>query len=89
MRFLWVLGVQMTCRCPAGYDTDDILTAFIRLLTILTIGVLLTLSLIKMMLLIIVFMFSFRCPLKKQNYDYAMYLLTALYYESWVSWCLN
>lgn len=23
-----------------------------------------------------------RCPLKKQNYDYAMYLLTALYHES-------
>ncbi|KAK6169581.1 hypothetical protein SNE40_020607 [Patella caerulea] len=23
-----------------------------------------------------------RCPLKKQNYDYAMYLLTALYYEA-------
>lgn len=26
-----------------------------------------------------------RCPLKKQNYDYAMYLITALYHESWVS----
>ena len=26
-----------------------------------------------------------RCPLKKQNYDYAMYLLTVLYFESWVS----
>ena len=26
-----------------------------------------------------------RCPLKKQNYDYAMYLLTALYHESLVS----
>lgn len=25
-----------------------------------------------------------RCPTKKQNYDYAMYLLTALYHESWV-----
>nr|CAI5832900.1 unnamed protein product [Callosobruchus analis] len=24
-----------------------------------------------------------RCPLKKQNYDYAMYLLTACYHESW------
>ncbi|KAL5010442.1 hypothetical protein ScPMuIL_012747 [Solemya velum] len=24
-----------------------------------------------------------RCPLKKQNHDYAMYLLTALYHESW------
>lgn len=24
-----------------------------------------------------------RCPLRKQNYDYAMYLLTALYHESW------
>lgn len=23
-----------------------------------------------------------RCPLKKQNYDYAMYLITALYHES-------
>ncbi|CAL8074097.1 unnamed protein product [Orchesella dallaii] len=23
------------------------------------------------------------CPLKKQNYDYAMYLLTAVYHESW------
>lgn len=25
-----------------------------------------------------------RCPTRKQNYDYAMYLLTALYHESWV-----
>lgn len=24
-----------------------------------------------------------RCPMKKQNYDYAMYLLTALFHESW------
>ncbi|KAK7497251.1 hypothetical protein BaRGS_00011545 [Batillaria attramentaria] len=24
-----------------------------------------------------------RCPMKKQNYDYAMYLLTAVYHESW------
>ncbi|XP_013785383.1 28S ribosomal protein S35, mitochondrial-like [Limulus polyphemus] len=24
-----------------------------------------------------------RCPLRKQNYDYACYLLTALFYESW------
>ncbi|XP_014209641.1 28S ribosomal protein S35, mitochondrial [Copidosoma floridanum] len=24
-----------------------------------------------------------RCPLRKQNYDYAEYLLTALYHESW------
>lgn len=24
-----------------------------------------------------------RCPTKKQNYDYAMYLLTAVYHESW------
>ncbi|CAH1171308.1 unnamed protein product [Phaedon cochleariae] len=24
-----------------------------------------------------------RCPLRKQNYDYAMYLITALYHESW------
>ncbi|KAJ7329386.1 hypothetical protein JRQ81_015560 [Phrynocephalus forsythii] len=24
-----------------------------------------------------------RCPLKKQNYDYAMYLLTVLFHESW------
>lgn len=24
-----------------------------------------------------------RCPLKKQNYDYAHYLLTAVYHESW------
>ncbi|XP_003466829.2 small ribosomal subunit protein mS35 isoform X2 [Cavia porcellus] len=24
-----------------------------------------------------------RCPLKRQNYDYAMYLLTVLYHESW------
>ncbi|GAB6018722.1 28S ribosomal protein S35, mitochondrial [Chamberlinius hualienensis] len=24
-----------------------------------------------------------RCPLRKQNYDYGMYLLTALYFESW------
>ena len=26
-----------------------------------------------------------KCPLWKQNYDYAIYLLTALYYESWVN----
>lgn len=25
-----------------------------------------------------------RCPLRKQNYDYAMYLITALFHESWV-----
>ncbi|KAF7225451.1 mitochondrial-like [Nothobranchius furzeri] len=25
------------------------------------------------------------CPLRRQNYDYAMYLLTVLYHESWVS----
>lgn len=25
------------------------------------------------------------CPLEQQNYDYAMYLLTVLYHESWVS----
>ncbi|XP_059620039.1 small ribosomal subunit protein mS35 [Phlebotomus argentipes] len=25
-----------------------------------------------------------RCPLRKQNYDYAMYLVTALFHESWV-----
>ncbi|XP_005364669.1 28S ribosomal protein S35, mitochondrial isoform X1 [Microtus ochrogaster] len=24
-----------------------------------------------------------RCPLKRQNYDYALYLLTVLYHESW------
>ncbi|XP_007442277.1 28S ribosomal protein S35, mitochondrial [Python bivittatus] len=24
-----------------------------------------------------------RCPLRKQNYDYAMYLLTVLFHESW------
>ncbi|UYV77196.1 MRPS35 [Cordylochernes scorpioides] len=24
-----------------------------------------------------------RCPLKKQNYDYIMYCLTALFFESW------
>lgn len=24
-----------------------------------------------------------KCPLRKQNYEYALYLLTALYYESW------
>lgn len=29
-----------------------------------------------------------RCPTKKQNYDYAMYLLTAVFHESWVS-CNN
>lgn len=27
-----------------------------------------------------------RCPLRQQNYDYAMYLLTALYHESNVSY---
>ncbi|XP_029378819.1 small ribosomal subunit protein mS35 isoform X1 [Echeneis naucrates] len=26
---------------------------------------------------------SDRCPLRQQNYDYAMYLLTVLYHESW------
>ncbi|XP_026468283.1 28S ribosomal protein S35, mitochondrial-like [Ctenocephalides felis] len=26
-----------------------------------------------------------RCPLRKQNYDYGMYLLTALFHESWVT----
>ncbi|XP_014243890.1 28S ribosomal protein S35, mitochondrial [Cimex lectularius] len=26
-----------------------------------------------------------KCPLKKQNYDYAMYLLTVIYHESWVT----
>lgn len=26
------------------------------------------------------------CPLRQQNYDHAMYLLTVLYHESWVSW---
>ncbi|XP_015913775.1 small ribosomal subunit protein mS35 [Parasteatoda tepidariorum] len=26
-----------------------------------------------------------RCPLRKQNYDYLMYLLTALHHESWVT----
>ena len=26
-----------------------------------------------------------KCPTKQQNTDYVMYLLTALYYESWVS----
>ena len=30
-----------------------------------------------------------RCPLKKQNYDYAMYLITAVYHESWVSFGLG
>ncbi|KAG9330134.1 hypothetical protein JZ751_027218 [Albula glossodonta] len=25
------------------------------------------------------------CPLRKQNHDYAMYLLTVLYHESWIS----
>ncbi len=29
-------------------------------------------------------LFPFRCPYRKQNYDYAQYLLTALYFESWV-----
>lgn len=32
--------------------------------------------------------FTYRCPLKRQNYDYAMYLLTVLYHESWVSDCV-
>lgn len=29
-----------------------------------------------------------RCPLRKQNYDYAQYLLTAVFHESWMreSW---
>ena len=30
------------------------------------------------------FLFS-RCPTRKQNRDYAMYLLSVLYHESWVS----
>uniref|UniRef100_A0A0A9Y553 28S ribosomal protein S35, mitochondrial n=1 Tax=Lygus hesperus TaxID=30085 RepID=A0A0A9Y553_LYGHE len=25
-----------------------------------------------------------KCPVRKQNYDYALYLLTAIYHESWV-----
>lgn len=25
-----------------------------------------------------------RCPLRKQNYDYAQYLITALFHESWI-----
>lgn len=25
-----------------------------------------------------------RCPLRKQNYDYAQYLITALFHESWM-----
>ena len=28
---------------------------------------------------------SLSCPLRQQNTDYAMYLLTVLYHESWVS----
>lgn len=32
-----------------------------------------------------IFMHVFSCPLRQQNYDYAMYLLTVLYHESWVS----
>lgn len=28
-----------------------------------------------------------RCPLQKQNYDYSHYLLTAVYFESWVCIC--
>lgn len=30
-----------------------------------------------------------RCPTKKQNYEYAMYLLTAVYHESWVKNNIN
>ncbi|XP_033104810.1 28S ribosomal protein S35, mitochondrial-like [Anneissia japonica] len=30
-------------------------------------------------------LYHFRCPLRKQNYDYAMYLLTVLFHESWVT----
>lgn len=30
-----------------------------------------------------------RCPTKKQNYDYVMYLLTALFHESWVGLVSN
>lgn len=26
-----------------------------------------------------------RCPLRKQNYDYAQYLITALFHESWIT----
>ncbi|KAK3098464.1 hypothetical protein FSP39_019721 [Pinctada imbricata] len=26
-----------------------------------------------------------RCPLRKQNYDYAIYLMTAVYFESWTT----
>ncbi|XP_069759880.1 small ribosomal subunit protein mS35 isoform X2 [Narcine bancroftii] len=28
-----------------------------------------------------------RCPLRQQNYDYALYLLTVLYHESWLQSC--
>ena len=31
------------------------------------------------------FLLLIRCPTRKQNKDYAMYLLTVLYHESWVS----
>lgn len=27
----------------------------------------------------------FRCPIRRQNYDYGIHLLTVLYHESWVS----
>lgn len=35
------------------------------------------------------FVCLFRCPTRKQNRDYAMYLLTVLYHESWVSTCTD
>ncbi|XP_054720995.1 28S ribosomal protein S35, mitochondrial-like isoform X2 [Uloborus diversus] len=33
----------------------------------------------------IITIISDRCPLRKQNYDYSIYLLTALHHESWVT----
>lgn len=30
-----------------------------------------------------------RCPLKQQNYEYAMYLITACYHEAWVNKLFN
>jgi len=33
---------------------------------------------------IMLVLFNYRCPIRQQNYEYIQYLITALYFESWV-----
>lgn len=39
----------------------------------------------KILLFLICCLYILRCPTRKQNKDYALYLLTVLYHEAWVS----